>query len=95
MKSQAYRDLPIGVVLEIAAISKKIDRMARQLHDAPNGKLMYVSFSVAAHQYNHSVDFRNQRHSQLGGVCGYKTLKGIEAHLKVLEAAIRLKMTSK
>jgi hypothetical protein len=95
MKSMDYRSLPVKVDMEIAAISKKIDRIASQIHDAPNAKLLYVSYSVATYQLRQSVEFRKQRKSQPGGVCSYEGIKDIEAKLKVAEAAIRRKIAAR
>jgi hypothetical protein len=89
LKSGAYRTLPLDVVLEFDAMSKTINHLENDMHEAPKGKLMYISYQINARAYRKSVEFRNHILGQEGGVCDYRKTRDIALKLKPLEAVIR------
>lgn len=88
-KSSAYRALPVAVVQEFAAISKTINYLENDMHAAPKGKLMYVSYQFHTRAFRRSVEFRKQILGQEGGVCDYRKTSAIARQLKPLDALIR------
>jgi hypothetical protein len=82
LTSPDFRKLADSTQRQIIAISKRIDRLSNDLHEAPKGKLLFVSYGIHVSQLGRSTDFRRQLRERPGGVCDFKAMEILDERVK-------------
>jgi hypothetical protein len=83
MASPAFKKLADSTQRRVIAISNRIDRLGNDLHEAPKGKLLFVSYGIRVTQLGSSADFGRQLRERPGGVCDFNSISAIDSKLKI------------
>jgi len=82
MASPDFKKLADSTQRRIIAISSRIDRLSNDLHEAPKGKFLFVSYGIHVSQLGRSTDFRRQLRERPGGVCDFKAIEILDGRVK-------------
>lgn len=89
LASPDFKKLADSTQRRIIAISKRIDHLSNDLHEAPKGKLLFVSYGIHVARLGSSADFKRQLHQRPGGACEFKSVEILEKGVKRLTDSIR------
>ena len=88
LASPEFRKLADSSQRQIIAISKRLDRLSNDLHEAPKGKLLFVSYGMQVTRLGRSAEFRRQLLEGRGGVCDFGLVADLDAKLKIARRSI-------
>ena len=78
MASPDLRKLADSTQRRIIAVSNQLDRLSNDLHEAPKGKLLFVSYGIHVSRLGRSADFQRQLRERPGGACDFKAIQILE-----------------
>jgi len=88
LASPDFRKLADSTQRQIIAISNRLDRLSNDLHEAPTGKLLFVSYGIQVTRLGSSADFRRQLLERRGGVCDFGVVADLDSKLKLARRSI-------
>ena len=88
LASPDFRKLADSSQRQIIAISNRLDRLSNDLHEAPKGKLLFVSYGMQVTRLGRSAEFRRQLLEGRGGVCDFGLVADLDSKLKIARRSI-------
>ena len=82
LASPDFRKLADSTQRQIIAVSSRLDRLSNDLHEAPKGRLLFVSYGLHVSRLGRSADFGRQLRERPGGVCDFKSIEILEKGIK-------------